>query len=104
MGYSLGISAYFHESSVSLFLDGNLIGFSREEYFSRVKGDNTFPRLAIQFYKKKYNLHSKNIDFACFYEKPLRRFLTIMSQAFKNMPGSKELIYNNISNITAKIY
>ena len=72
MGYSLGISAYFHESSVSLFLDGNLIGFSREEYFSRVKGDTSFPRLAIQFYKKKYNLDSKNIDFACFYEKPLR--------------------------------
>ena len=99
MGYSLGISAYFYESSVSLFLDGNLIGFSREEYFSRVKGDNSFPRLSIQFYKKKYNLESKNIDFVCFYEKPLRGFLTIMVQAFKNMPGSKELIFNNISNI-----
>ena len=99
MGYSLGISAYFHESSVSLFLDGNLIGFSREEYFSRVKGDKSFPRLAIQFYKKKYNLDSKNIDFACFYEKPLRGFLTIMVEAFKNLPEAKELIFNNISNI-----
>ena len=69
MSYSIGISAYFHESSVSVFHLGKLIGFAREEYFSRVKGDNSFPRLALEFYKDSLRLSDNDIDFVCFYEK-----------------------------------
>ena len=52
----LGISAYYHDSSVCL-LDNNLnmLDFKKEEWLSRVKGDNSFPRLAIKEIIKNHN-------------------------------------------------
>ena len=39
----LGISGYFHDSSVALLSDnGELLDFKKEEWFSRVKGDKSF--------------------------------------------------------------
>ena len=67
MGYSIGVSAYFHESSVSLFHDGDLISFIREEYFSRIKGDNNFPRLSLKYLLNQYNLCPDTIDYVVFY-------------------------------------
>ena len=99
MSYSIGISAYFHESSVSVFHLGKLIGFAREEYFSRVKGDNSFPRLALEFYKDNLRLSDSDIDFVCFYEKPLRSFFTTLKGALPFKEDAKELVYNNIGSI-----
>ena len=33
MGYVIGISAYYHESSLSLFKDGKLVFFSEKSIF-----------------------------------------------------------------------
>ena len=99
MSYSLGISSFFHESSVAIFHKGELIGFCREEYFSRVKGDNSFPRLTLEYYKNKYNLTPNKIDFICFYEKPLKSFINVLKETLPITPESRELIYNNISQI-----
>ena len=41
----IGISGYFHDSSVAL-INGDLADFKKEEWFSRVKGDKSFPRLS----------------------------------------------------------
>ena len=47
--FYLGISAYYHDSSVALIDDeGSLVDFKKEEWLSRIKGDKTFPRLALQ--------------------------------------------------------
>jgi len=44
----IGISSYFHESTVALINnDGALIDFQREDWHSRVKGDRSFPRLSL---------------------------------------------------------
>ena len=99
MGYSIGISAYFHESSVSLFQDGELIEFSREEYFSRIKGDNNFPRLTIRYLIEKYDILEKEIDYVAFYEKPLLSFLNVTLYALQHFPDSRKLIYNNLMKI-----
>ena len=46
--YFLGISAYYHDSSVALIdANGKLIDFKKEEWLSRIKGDKSFPRLAL---------------------------------------------------------
>jgi carbamoyltransferase len=99
MGYSIGISAYFHESSVSLFRDGEMIEFSREEYFSRIKGDNNFPRLTIRYLLEKYCICEKEVDYVVFYEKPLLSFLNITLYALRYFPDSRKLIYNNLIKI-----
>ena len=100
MKYFLGISGYFHDSSVAIINnDGELVDFKKEEYFSRVKGDKSFPRLALQEIIKNFNLSEKNIEKVCFYEKPLKAWLTILKYSLKNNSLSNELTRNYFKNI-----
>jgi len=96
----LGISAYFHDSSVALIdSNGDLIDFKKEEYLSRVKGDKSVPRLALTEIIKNHNLSDKNINKICFYEKPLKAWLTILKYSIKNNSLSNELTRNYFKNI-----
>ena len=96
----LGISAYFHDSTVALIdSNGDLIDFKKEEYLSRVKGDKSFPRLALTEIIKNHNLSDKNINKICFYEKPLKAWLTILKYSIKNNSLSNELTRNYFKNI-----
>ena len=45
----LGISAYYHDSSATLVVDGKIIAAAQEERFSRQKHDPRFPEKAIQY-------------------------------------------------------
>ena len=99
MGYVIGISAYYHESSLSLFKDGKLVFFSREEYFSRIKADISFPRLCLQHCIKEFGIQYSNIDRVVFYEKPLRSFLFSSKIALKYFPASFWLLINNLMKI-----
>lgn len=44
----LGISAYYHDSAIALLQDDTILFAIQEERLSRKKGDERFPRLAIQ--------------------------------------------------------
>lgn len=68
--YSIGISAYYHDSSVALFKNGELIFACEEEKFSGIKHDSRFPTSIIKFITKKYKLNRDNVDVVCFYEDP----------------------------------
>ena len=64
----LGISAYFHDSSVALLDNkGNLIDFKKEEWLSRIKGDKSFPRLALDEICEIHNIDPEQIKLICFY-------------------------------------
>lgn len=96
----IGISGYFHDSSVALIDgDGNLIDFKKEEYLSRVKGDKSFPRLALNEIIETHNLNDKNVASITFYEKPLRAWLTILKHSIKNNSLTNELTRNYFKNI-----
>ena len=45
----LGISAYYHDSSAALIIDGKIISAVQEERFTRIKGDSSYPRLVGQY-------------------------------------------------------
>lgn len=113
MKYIIGISAFYYESSVALIENGIVKEFLKEESFTRIKGANTFPKLSLNFLKKKYSLFSKNIVACVFYEKPLlswsrltyfsmqkplRRW-KINSQQFKNIWKNGLLFENYVKNI-----
>lgn len=96
----LGISGYFHDSSIALIdTSGKLIDFKKEEYFSRVKGDKSFPRLALEEMIQNHDLSDKNVEKVCFYEKPLKAWLTILKYSIKNNSLSNELTRNYFKNI-----
>lgn len=94
----IGISSYFHESTVSLIDEnGNLTDFQREDWHSRVKGDKSFPRLALLKLIKDYNLNTKNITFV-FYEKPLRSWLTLAKHSVQSHGLLSKMSVNNFKN------
>ncbi|MBD1135660.1 hypothetical protein IDH21_04595 [Pelagibacterales bacterium SAG-MED47] len=98
--YFLGISGYFHDSAISLLdSNGNLVDYKKEEYFSRVKGDKSFPRLALQEMIKNFNLSNDNIEKIVFYEKPFKAWLNILKYSIKNNSLLNELTRNYFKNI-----
>ena len=60
----IGISGYFHDSSVCLVVDGEIVEFVKEESLTRIKGINSFPIRALNYlleqkkYQKKLDLLS----------------------------------------------
>jgi carbamoyltransferase len=86
--YIIGISAFYHDSSVSLFRDNNLIFACEEEKFTGIKHDSSFPEKALEYIYKQYKITPKNLQAVCYYEDPKLKYERVMSnikpQWFKN--------------------
>ena len=96
MRYILGVSGYFHDSSVCLLRDGQLIEFVKEESLTRIKGTRGFPSRSLNFLIKKYNLTDNNIDYLAFYEKPLRGWATNIHFSLAKPKVSFDLLRHQI--------
>ena len=66
--FSIGVSCYYHDSSVSLFRNGHLVFACEEEKFTGVKHDSNFPFKVIEYITKEYKLTKDNVEVVCFYE------------------------------------
>ena len=98
--YHLGISGYFHDSSIAIIdAEGNLLDFKKEEWLSRVKGDKSFPRLSLIEMMEQFDLSDQNILTVSFYEKPLKAWLTILKYSIKNNSLKNEVTRNYFKNI-----
>ncbi len=86
--YTLGISAYYHDSAACLLEDGRIIAAIEEERFSRIKHDNSFPYKAIEFCLKGRLLSINDIDHISYYEKPLLKFERILETFVDTYPFS----------------
>src|SRR5437870_1285923 len=58
----LGISIHRRGSAVCLVHDGRIIAAAREEWFSRVKGDGSYPEKAAMFALDKAGLAPEDVD------------------------------------------
>jgi carbamoyltransferase len=72
--YTLGISAYFHDSAACLLKDDVIIAAAQEERFTRKKNDESFPALAINYCLAEAGISLSAIDYVVFYEKPFVKF------------------------------
>jgi len=70
----LGISSYYHDSAAALVKDGRIVSAAQEERFTRKKHDAGFPENAIKSCLAEANLGLADIDYICFYDKPLVKF------------------------------
>ena len=96
--YYIGISAYYHESSVFLTNSKDVNCFLKEESFSRIKGDKTFPKRSLNFLIKKFNLKNENIQFISFYEKPFKTWWEIFYFSMRNPIQNKDFLINHLKN------
>ena len=63
--YYIGISAYYHESSVFLTDNDGINCFVKEESFSRIKGDKNFPQRCLKFLIEKFELKDQGYLYRC---------------------------------------
>ena len=96
MKYILGVSGYFHDSSVCLLKNGQLIEFVKEEALTRIKGSRGFPFRALTFLITKYGLNNDNIDHVAFYEKPLRGWAATTYNSLAKPKRSFDLLRSQI--------
>ena len=86
--YIIGISAYYHDSSVCLFKNGILVYACEEEKFTGIKHDSSFPINSLNYVYKKYKLTKDKVEAICYYENPklkLKRVINnIKGQLFTN--------------------
>jgi len=90
----IGISAYYHDSSVALVKNNEIIDFIKEEEITRVKGDNNFPFRSLSLIIEKYKLDNSNINSIIFYEKPFRGWTYITYETFKKPIKNWKIILN----------
>mgnify|MGYP001374111497 CR=1 FL=1 len=94
--YYIGISAYYHESSVFLTNNAEINCFLKEESFSRIKGDKNFPKRCLEFLIKKFNLNKENIKFISFYEKPFKSWWELFYYSIKNPIKNRNFLINHL--------
>lgn len=82
----LGISAYYHDSSAAIVVDGKVVCAAQEERFSRIKNDASFPEKAIKYclYESGYNM--EDIHFIAFYDKPFLKFERLLETYYAYAP------------------
>jgi len=96
--YYIGISAYYHESSVFLTDNNGTNCFLKEESFSRIKGDKNFPHRCLRFLINKFNLKDENINSICFYEKPFKSWWEIFYYSIRYPLQNKNFLINHLKN------
>jgi carbamoyltransferase len=72
--YTLGVSAYYHDSAAALLRDGALVAAAQEERFSRRKHDSAFPRAATRYCLSEGGIRVGDLQRIVFYDKPLIKF------------------------------
>src|SRR5277367_4324996 len=82
----LGVSCYYHDAAAALLEDGQLVAAAEEERFSRIKHDFRFPVNAIRFCLESAKIHSSDLDFVVFFEKPFRKLDRILASVLQTYP------------------
>ncbi len=82
----LGLSCYYHDSAAALIDGSQILCAAQEERFTRIKGDESFPKNAIEFCLSSQGLTLHQIDAIVFYEKPLLKFERILETFFNICP------------------
>lgn len=104
--YIIGISAFYHDSSVCLFRDNQLIFACEEEKFTGIKHDSSFPEKALEYIYKHYKITDKNLQAVCYYEDPKLKYERVMEnikpKMFKN-PLYSLKSYLKIRNIAKEV-
>ena len=84
--YILGVSAFYHDSAAALIKDGVIVAAAQEERFTRIRHDQGFPKMAIDFCLGEAGIKAKELDYVCFYDKPLKKFDRILETFFAYAP------------------
>lgn len=86
MTYILGISAFYHDSAVTLIKDGQIVCALQEERFSRIKQDKGFPGRALRACLAHAGIKLGDLSYIAYYEDPEIKFERICKTYKDNFP------------------
>ncbi len=84
--YLLGISAFYHDSAITLLKDGEIVFAAQEERFTRKKADPNFPFKALNFCLEKFKLSVNDIDEIIYYENPYKKYSRLIDNFISFAP------------------
>ncbi len=90
--YSLGISAYAHDSSCALLRDGKLVAMAEEERFNRKKHTMDFPVQAIRFCLNREGISIEDISDFSFFWQPWLELRGNLAHFLRFFPSSLNLL------------
>jgi len=101
--YIIGISAYYHDSSICLFKNKELIFAIEEEKFTGIKHDASFPHRSLEYIINKYNIRRDQIDMICYYENPKLKRNRVLLNSVLNFFISPIKSFKSIFKINSNI-
>ncbi len=84
--YTLGLSAYYHDSAAALLVDGEVVAAAQQERFTRKKHDEGFPKEAIEYCLAEANISLNDLNQVVFYDKPLVKFERLLETYLSYAP------------------
>lgn len=84
--YTLGISAYYHDSAAALLVDGEAVAAAQQERFTRKKHDEGFPKEAIEYCLQEAGIGLNDLSQIVFYDKPLVKFERLLETYLSYAP------------------
>lgn len=90
MTWTLGISAFYHDSAAALLKDGEIIAAAQEERFTRIKHDASFPVSAIACCLEQGGIGFHQLNHVVFYEKPLRKLERMVTSFQSGAAGARQ--------------
>ena len=113
MTYTIGLSAYYHDSAACILKNSEIVAAAQEERFTRVKHDASFPLRASMYCCKEAGINFSDIDLVGYYEIPklkldrltktFEHYVPLGFDAFSNAiskwVGGKGDVRNEIRNL-----
>jgi carbamoyltransferase len=85
----VGISAFYHDASCAIFVDGRLVAAAQEERFTRKRYDPALPGNALRACLRQAGLRIYDIDCVAYYEDPALRLSRQLWSSFPEFPPSR---------------
>lgn len=83
--YIIGVSSYYHDSSVCLFKNNRLVFACEEEKFTGIKHDSGFPHNTIKYILSNFNIKISDIEMVCYYEDPKIKMERVLDNCKKQL-------------------
>ncbi|PRH79805.1 hypothetical protein C6N75_07570 [Streptomyces solincola] len=77
--YTLGVSAYYHDSAAALVRDGVVVAAAQQERFSRIRHDHGFPGDAIAYCLDHAGISLDELNAVVYYEDPELKYDRVLS-------------------------
>jgi carbamoyltransferase len=86
--HTLGLSAFAPDAAAVLLRDVEPVAAAREELFTGVRGESSFPRRAARYCLREAGLAAEGLDAVAFFAKPLRKFERELTSHLHEFPAS----------------